>query len=296
MGFFNFDLRRALTLIILTAIPLISIQLQKVSGKEPWVFKPFLFLASGSQSVHSTFSHKVIDTVDLYFNLIKIKSENRALKADAEKNNIALAELQELKLENQRLSQLLQFKESTPMDLTPARVVGRDILAEYQSITIDRGEADNIKSGMAVITSSGAVGYIAFTGKRFSHVLLLTDRYAVIDVAVQRSRARGILSGRGGDELDLKYLRRGDDVQVGDQIITSGLDNIFPKGLIIGTVVSVEKSEYGFEQIVRVKPNTVADNLEEVFIVRNSKNFDFEITIQKSDTTNKESDKKGKGN
>src|SRR5690606_42055969 len=92
----------------------------------------------------------------------------------------------------------------------------------------------------------------------------------------QRSRARGIVHGMTKDTCVLSHLQRNDDVQIGDIVVTSGLDNVFPKGFPIGTVTAVKNDQYGLGQEVTLQPVVNASNLEEVFVVRNTNNRDFE--------------------
>src|SRR5262249_15926106 len=87
---------------------------------------------------------------------------------------------------------------------------------------------------------------------------------------VQRSRARGFIEGGGRSNVRLRYLKRSDDVKVGDLVVTSNLSNIFPKGFPIGTVTSIDKSRYGLSQDVEIKPAVEPLNLEEIFIVLNA--------------------------
>lgn len=161
------------------------------------------------------------------------------------------------------------------MDLLGAKVIGRDLIADHHSVTINRGTSHGIKTNMAAITTGGVVGYVFRTEVYTSQILLLVDRYAIIDAIVQRSRARGIVEGRGPDACRLRYLNRSDDVQVGDLVVTSGLYNIFPKGFPIGIVTSVAKSRYGMTQEVELKPAINPSILEEIFIVTNAMNEDF---------------------
>jgi rod shape-determining protein MreC len=189
--------------------------------------------------------------------------------------NAQLGAMTELKLENQRLNQLLGFKQTNKMNLLAARVIGRDLLADHNTITVDRGLSHGVQKNMAALTIGGVVGYTFRVDKDSSQILLLTDRYAVIDAIVQRSRARGLVEGISRTNCRLRYLRRSDDVQVGDLIVTSGLFNVFPKGFPIGTVVAIDKSRYGMTQEVDVKPAVEPLNLEELFIVLNANHQDF---------------------
>ncbi len=131
---------------------------------------------------------------------------------------------------------------------------------------------------MAAVTTGGVIGYTFRVENESSQILLLTDRYAVIDAIVQRSRASGLVEGVSRTACKLKYLKRSDDVKVGDLVVTSGLFNIFPKGFPIGTVTSIDKSRYGMTQEVEIKPQIEPLNLEELFIVINANHEDFAPT------------------
>lgn len=282
MNFFNFDIRKIITLAVLAALPTLSVNLQKDSLDGPWIFQPFFFVSSYSQSLYSSFSGEVRNTTDLYLNLVDIKKNNRELIDQLSSLQTQLGDMTELKKENERLNQLLDFKQKTAMELLAAKVTGRDLFPNSDTLTLNRGEENGVKKGMAVITPLGAVGYIANVESTSSQVLLITHRYAVIDSLVQSSRARGIVHGYNNELCELQYLNRNDKVEKGDLIVTSGLDNIFPKGFPIGTVTEVIKDDFDYEQTVYLSPVISASKLEEVFIVMNAKNisFDNELTGQ----------------
>ena len=263
----------------MTTIPLLSVNLQKDSKDGPWLFRPFFFISGLTQGMYSSFSFGVRNTTDLYLNLIDIKKNNRLLNEELEGLKAQLGELNELQLENERLNKLLDFRQKSKMDLLAAKITGRDLFPDYDTVTIDRGQSHGVEKGMASITTAGGVGYVIQVEPYSSQLLLITDRYATVDSIVQRSRARGILHGYTKDTTLLKYLKRTDDVKVGDLVVTSGLDNIFPKGFPIGVVTDVEKDDYGFEQTVKVQPSVNSNNLEEVFVVLNAQNEDLESPL-----------------
>ncbi len=276
MNFFNFDLKKIFILAVLVAFPLISVNMQKRTKDQPWVLMPFYYVAGLTQESYGTFSSGVRSTTDLYLNLVDIKKKNRELSDELAQLKAQLGELTELKLENERLGGLLEFKQKTNMNLLAARVIGRDLLTDYETITINRGEQHGIKKGMGTLTISGVVGYIVDTAQTTSRILLITDRYAVVDGVVQRSRARGIVQGHSKDTCTLTFLKRSDDVQLNDIIVTSGIDNYFPKGFPIGVVTEVVKDKYGLGQEVTIEPVVHHTNLEEVFVVLNANNQNFE--------------------
>lgn len=276
VNFFSFDLRKFLLVLAVVVLPLIAANLQRDAADEvPWFARPFTFVAGLVQNGYSSFSSGVRGTTAMYLNLINIKKQNRVLTEENSELRAQLGALTELKLENERLNNLLNFSQKTKMNLLTAKVIGRDLFADHQSITINRGTRDGVLRNMAAITTGGVVGYVFRVEPFTAQILLLVDRYAVIDAIVQRSRARGIVEGSGPETTRLRYLNRSDDVQMGDLVVTSGLDNIFPKGFPIGTVTSVAKSRYGMTQDVEMKPVINASILEELFVVTNAQHEDF---------------------
>ena len=273
MGGFQFDLRKGVLVLFVIALPLFSINVQRKPGETPWYFKPFVFVGGVAQTGYSSFSESVRGTVSMYLNLLDVKAENRELKKEVSQLQAKVADLEEIQIENERLEQLLGFKKEAEMDLLTARVIGYDLLfGQYSTIRIGRGSRDGVKVGQAVITPSGVVGSVLSVTTLNSDVLVLTDRYSAIDSVVQRSRARGVTVGALENRTScyLNYLQRSDDVQNGDLVVTSGLDDIFPKGFPVGRVVKVEKKNYGITQKVEIRPIVNPFHLEEVFVVMRS--------------------------
>jgi rod shape-determining protein MreC len=272
----NFINRKLIIIAALVALPLISVNLQQRTKDDPWILVPFYYAATLTQNSYASFSSGVRGTTDLYLNLVNIKKENRQIHQRLLQLEAELAANTELKLENERLSHLLDFKQKVNMNLLAARIIGRDLLTDYDTVTIDRGHLNGVKKGMGVIAINGVVGYAIEVESHTTKVLLITDRNAVIDGIVQRSRARGILQGFNRETCHLSFLKRGDDVQKGDTIVTSGIDNYFPKGFPVATVEETARDEYGLGQNVTVQPIVNAANLEEVFVILNANSQDFE--------------------
>ncbi len=274
MNFFTFDLRKVFLVITLIVLPLIAVNMQRKSEEELWFTRPFTFAGGLMQSGFASFSSGVRGTTAMYLDLIGVKKLNAELKQKLTEMDAQLATVTELKLENERFGQLLGFKQASSMNLMAARVIGRDLLPDHETISVDRGLSHGVKKNMAVLTTGGVIGYTFRVENESSQILLLTDRYAVIDALVQRSRARGLVEGMSHSNARLRYLKRSDDVKVGDLVVTSGLFNIFPKGFPIGTVTSIDKSRYGMTPDVEIKPAVEALNLEELFIVLNANHED----------------------
>ena len=227
------------------------------------------------QDSYSNFTSGVRGTTSMYLNLIGIKRQNQALLRENEELRAQLGSTEELKLENQRLSKLLEFREQTKMKLLAAKVIARDLSPDHESIRINRGYREGLRKLQGIITVNGVVGYVVSTQMDSAQVILLSDRSASIDALVQRTRARGLTNGRSSGSLRLRYLERADDVTVGDAVVTSGSKGYFPKGFPIGRVTSVRKTDFGISQEAMVEPAVSASNLEEVFVVIESGNEDF---------------------
>lgn len=279
MNFINLDLRKILLLIPIISLPLITINTQQTPRPSEWYGEPLALMASKSQGLYNWFSDEVRGTASLYLNLIDIKKDNLVLKNLNAELKAQLAAMTELKLENERLNQLFAFKQKTKMDLLAAKVIGRDLSSDHATITIDRGSVDGIKPMQAVMTIEGAVGYVFRVQKSTARIMLITDRYAVVDGIVQRSRARGLVEGKSMDACLLKYVNKSADVVTGDLIVTSGLDGIFPKGLPIAMVELVNKKAYTVTLDVELKPVVNPNKVEELFVVRNANQADVEEAL-----------------
>jgi rod shape-determining protein MreC len=108
-----------------------------------------------------------------------------------------------------------------------------------------------------------------------SRVILLEDHYSVVDSVIQRTRAHGIVEGRGSGGCTLKYVERSEDVRVGDIVVTGGLDQIFPKGFPVAVVESVERKTYSVSLKVDLRPVVNPNKVEEVFVIFNSEGADL---------------------
>lgn len=202
-----------------------------------------------------------------YIYLISVNKENEFLKTDIARVKEENNQLKEALLLNERLNGLLAFKQDIRTTSVAANVVGIESAGWIRTVTINRGTSDGIRRDMAVITPSGIVGRIIDVQPATSKALLVTDPRCAIDVIVQRNRIKGIAEGKGTDRLALKYVRYEDDIQVGDILVSSGLGGIFPKGMVVGEVVRVEKGDDNFFMTIEVKPGADLRRLEEVLII-----------------------------
>ncbi len=218
-------------------------------------------------------SLKFLESIwDNYFNLISVAKENKMLKKELgnaiERNNFCY----EAELSNIRLRHLLNFKKTLTDEVIAAEVIGKDPSAWFQTIIIDKGNADGILRGLPVVVPDGIAGQVTDVAEHYSKVLLITDGNSAVDTLVQRTRARGLLQGGRSGLCILKYVLRKEDVIPRDTVVTSGLDGVFPKGLRIGYVSKVIKRNSGLFQEVDVTPYVDFEKLEEVMVILNKTN------------------------
>lgn len=201
----------------------------------------------------------LVDTVEDNRRLVK---ENRTLRA-------VLTESDEVRLENKRLRRLLEFKETQEIETLPARVIAEDASSWFRTVTIDKGSEQGVIEGLPVVVAEGVVGRVVRSSPRYSRVLLVTDASSAVASLLQTNRARGVCRGQG-EQLVFDFVLRQEEVKVGDRVVTSGMGGVFPKGLVIGHVRSVDRQEYGLFQMIEVAPSVDFSHLEEVLVLLRS--------------------------
>jgi rod shape-determining protein MreC len=202
-----------------------------------------------------------------YIFLVGVEEENRSLKKKVDSLTNEIIRYRESYLEGIRLKEHLSLRESRGMPMVSARVVGKETSSVFKTILINKGTADGMRAGLAVISIEGVVGRIVESSWSVSRVLLAIDYNSNIDAVIQGTRSQGILQGGGAMGCNLKYVERSEEIKVGDAVLTSGMGGIFPKGLLIGTVVSVDRKDSGLFQKIEVMPAVYFSRLEEVSII-----------------------------
>jgi rod shape-determining protein MreC len=202
-----------------------------------------------------------------YLNLVDVRKENKLLRHNVKVLNSRVIECGEALRANERLIKLLDMKNSLQIPSLAASVIGEDASPWFKTIIINRGEADGLKDGMPVVAADGIIGQLVKVVTGSSRVLIITDHASGVAASIQRSRARGVVRGKGNGSCSLEFSMASEDVKVGDTVITSGIGGIFPKGLKIGEVSMVKKGEYGIFQTVEVRPAVNLARLEEVLVL-----------------------------
>ncbi len=201
-----------------------------------------------------------------YLYLRGVRRENRDLRAQIERMKIEEARLGEDARMARRVQTLLAFKEQYVENTVAAQVIGTSGSEQSRVLYIDKGAKDGIKPDMAVITPTGIVGKIVQVFPGSAQVLPINDQFSGVGVALKDTRLQGILKGAQNGATTLQYVMSDEKVEPGEEIITSGGDRIFPKGLPVGKVVTVEPGKDLFLNI-RVIPSAHLDQLEEVLVV-----------------------------
>lgn len=202
-----------------------------------------------------------------YVALVGIAEENEVLRQRLRQIEGEVAGLAEVRTENDRLRGVLHFVEQGGLEGVLARVVAYDPSGWVEGVLVNRGSSHGIEVGMAAVVERGVVGQVVAASPNSARILLITDHASGVDALVQGSRARGVVEGGGGQLCALRFVMRDQPVKLGERVLTSGLDGVFPKGLVIGTVADTETGSGSLFQSVVVKPTVDLTRLEEVFIV-----------------------------
>lgn len=251
--------------LLLAALLLYSYQLR--NRQETGLFyKIVLQVTAPLQQVVDLAVEAVADSWNHYLWLVDTAADNRQLQRDNQLLIAELEQLEEIRLENQRLRKLLAFKETLEIPVLPAQVIAVDASSWFRTVVIDKGSEDGLREGLPVVVAEGVVGRTLQVAPYQSRVLLITDASSAVAVLVQSSRSRGVCRGEG-ELLTLDYVLRRGEIEVDDRIVTSGTGGIFPKGLSVGKVSSVYQAPYGLFQTIKVEPAVDFSRLEEVLIL-----------------------------
>jgi len=201
-----------------------------------------------------------------YVYLRGVRQENRDLKFEIERLRLEQVRLSDDAQQARRLQALLGFKEQYIAKTVAAQVIGSSGSEQSRSIYIDKGTSAGVEKDMAVITADGLVGRVLRAYGSSAQVLLLNDQSSGVGVILDKSRLQGVIKGTAGGEVILEKVMTDEQVSPGDLIVTSGGDQIFPKGITVGTVMKVSPGADLFLNI-RVKPSANLGRLEEVLVI-----------------------------
>ena len=265
----TFVARRKAFLVLLAALLaqllLLSVQITRrgsVRLIEIWVTAAFAPVERGLHGVAQSVAG-VWGTGEV---LWRAGEENRQLRARLATDEIQLQELSEQAAETRRLRALLDLKARISYPTTPAEVIAWSPDPGSAVVLINRGSAEGVKKEMPVITPHGVVGKIITAYPHTAQVLLLTDPSSGAGCMLKSTRVQGVLRGKSPGLCEMLFVMDDEKVNAGDIVLTSGLDQIYPKGLLIGTVVKVQDGNI-YKKIV-VRPAAALDRLENVLVLQ----------------------------
>jgi rod shape-determining protein MreC len=254
-------------LLLFLFIIILSLGLMTYQSKKEHLL-PLRFLNNTLNGFHAIVN-SVKDSITSPFKKMLIREEeNTRLKAEIRRLREEQQKYQEALLENRRLRELLSLKEKEHGYITAARIIARGADQWSNTFVLDKGLSDGVAKDMTAITQKGLMGKIAGVSNSYSYLLLLTDLNFSAAVRLQESRREGIISGTGLRKCQLKYIPYEEEVKVGDIVITSGLDSLFPQGIPVGYVSRVDKKGTGLFQNIDVIPFEDNSKTEEIAIIK----------------------------
>ena len=195
-----------------------------------------------------------------------VEAENADLRRQLDEVRVQYQERRALADRARQLEELLVLRDRANLETVAAEIIASSASPDFRTLTIDKGTSQGLKRDMAVIAAAGIVGRIVVPSSGAAKVQLLIDRNAAAGALIERSRAQGVAIGGGDERLRLDYVSEASDVVVGDLVVTSGIDGIYPKGFRLGYVDTVEKNGPAYKRIT-IRPAVSFSSLETVLVV-----------------------------
>jgi rod shape-determining protein MreC len=255
-----------LLLILLTAhLGLMSSRI-KSAGQRSLLEEAVISLISPFLKGASWAGQGISGTWGAYVDLRGVERENRRLRSELDGLALKAQEAEESRLELARLRELLDLRDSVALATVAARVIARAADGSARIVTLDRGSRDGVRLNMPVLTSRGIVGRVIEAAPGASKVQTVLDPNSGVAGLIQRTRVQGMIVGAGERGCHMEYVNELSNIEVGDVVVTSGLDQIYPKGYTIGVVSSIGEGE-GLTKLVELRPEVDFRRLEEVLVL-----------------------------
>ena len=241
-----------------------------------------VFIIAGSKTITNQTRAKLSDTASAplgFLNSVSLtlkhlmpfaslREENKILRERIDLLNRKIEEVKLVAAENDRLKAFINFRKDVPYTTVPAQVIGRDPTNWSNSLIIDKGLNDGVIQNKPVISTRGLAGRVLEVGRHSAKILLITDPNSKVGVVIQRNRQGGILVGRPDGKCKMVYIAPDSDVAVGDKVVTAGLGGIFPKNVLVGEVVKVDRDPGRLYKYAVVKTAEDLSKLEEVLCIK----------------------------
>jgi len=250
------------------AISLFSLSRREFVFDQTTAFENFMVdMFSPMQSSVTYMRQKTSNFFEFYVTNIDASRENAELKKDIGELKSQIFQYEQVAKENKRLKELLQFGSETGYQKVLAQIIAWDSNSDFRVLRINKGKEDGIELQSSVVTSEGLVGYIFRLTDHYADIITILDPNNRVDALVERTRSHGIVEGYSKSRAIMKYLAGTEPVILGDLVLSSGLGNIYPKGLKIGKITRVERESYGITQTIQIKPSIDFSSLEEVVVL-----------------------------
>ncbi|MFW2390538.1 MAG: rod shape-determining protein MreC [Polyangiales bacterium] len=272
MNYFQ-TIRDAAILLALLIIPAIFLRANlRDPSKLSWLDRALIQVSGPVQYVAEWAADGVTSVVEDYVYLVDVKSDNDHLRAENDRLQREMRVLRSDAQHVRELESLLGLRERLATETMTARVIAKDISPSFRVVrlSVDQGEQAGLRAGMPVVANEGLVGQVRRVSGRFADVLLTIDPESRVDVVVGEGRARGRIEGlgeRGRYRCRIQFDRPDDQVEVGDEVFTSGLGKKFPASILIGYVSKIGEQEFGLHQEGEVAPAVDFTRLDEVLIL-----------------------------
>ena len=268
--------RRAIILAValVMAFLLMTLQVRHDHAVVSFTRQAVLFLISPVIKVTAVTVDSVSRVWGDYVDLRNLRGESLRLTREAAVLQRRISYLEEQALETQRLQGLLAMKEISRAEFLAARVVGKDATNWFKTVLIDRGSLAGIRRNQPVVAPDGLVGRVVEVTPTAAKVQLITDPVSAAGGLIQRTRVIGIVSGSLGAGLKVRYLPLMADIAIGDEVVTSGMGGVFPKGIPLGRVIAAERRSGALFQEATLAPNVDLSRLEEVLILTGTQSRD----------------------
>ena len=268
--------RRAIILAValVMAFLLMTLQVRHDRAVVSFTRQAVLFLMSPVINVTAVTVSSVSRVWADYVDLRNLREESLRLTREAAVLQRRISYLEEQALETQRLQGLLAMREVSRAEFLAARVVGKDATNWFKTVLIDRGSLAGIRRNLPVVAPDGLVGRVVEVTPTAAKVQLITDPVSAAGGLIQRTRVTGIVSGSLGAGLKVRYLPLMADIVIGDEVVTSGMGGVFPKGIPLGRVIAAERRSGALFQEATLAPKVDLSRLEEVLVLMGTESRD----------------------
>lgn len=222
-------------------------------------------LQTGTTKIINFFGSNVRSITDIF----DLRRENKQLKKEIVKLKRQFVFYKEIESENDRLRKLIGFGERLKYRTLSAQVIGKSPNDWQAAIILDKGYTDGVTRNMPVFTNDGLIGQVVQVASNASQIQLILDQRSGVGVQISSTGETGVLQGQIDGFPKLEFISRNSGVKVGDEVLTSGLGGVFPRGIMVGRITSAQVNEYSLNKQIEVKPAVDFSKLEEALIITN---------------------------